>query len=33
MADAEEFLESFGPMAGIRQGVTYASAFEVLPLR
>ena len=33
MADADEFLESFGRMAGSRLGVTYASAFEILPLR
>ena len=33
MAHADEFLESFGRTAGSRLGVTYASAFEVLPLR
>jgi LmbE family N-acetylglucosaminyl deacetylase len=32
MANADEFLESFGRMAGSRLGVTYAAAFEVLPL-
>lgn len=33
MADADQFLESYGRMAGSRLGVTYAAAFELIPLR